>query len=80
MTKRDKRIERMRQNPKAVRFEELEAALLEAGFERRQEGGSHVIYRLGAYRFTIPRRRPFVNAVYVKQVLLVLDELGAQED
>ena len=33
MTKRDKRIERMRQNPKAVRFEELDLVLDELGAE-----------------------------------------------
>lgn len=79
MTKREKRIERMRQNPRAVRFEELDAVLLEAGFERRQESGSHVIYRRGEYRFSVPKHRPFVNVVYVRQVLLVLDEIAGQE-
>ena len=80
MTKRDKRIERMRQNPKAVRFEELDLVLLDVGFQRRQESGNHVVYRLGEYRFTIPKHRPFVKEIYVKQVLQVLDEIGGQED
>jgi len=35
MAKRDKRLEKIRNNPKDVRFEELDQLLRDYGFERR---------------------------------------------
>ena len=37
MSKRKKRLAKIRQNPKNVRFEELDRVLRDYGFERRQE-------------------------------------------
>ena len=75
MTKREKQIERLRQNPKTVRFEEIDVILLGLGFEKRQRGTSHAVYTLGNQRLTVPFRKPFIKPVYVKLILDVLDEL-----
>lgn len=74
MTKRDKTIERMRQNPKNVRFEEIDSLLLSLGFEKRQKG-SHATYILANHRITVPFHKPFILPVYVKNVLQLLDEM-----
>ncbi len=46
MSKKEKRLQRILQNPKDVRFSELDAVLTEYGYERRQsdKGGSHYVY------------------------------------
>lgn len=46
MTKRTKRWQRLRQNPKEVRFGDLDAILIETGYEKRQSarGSSHYVY------------------------------------
>ncbi len=46
MTKKDKRIQRLFQNPRQIRFAELDAVLEEYGYERRQsgKGSSHYVY------------------------------------
>lgn len=74
MTKQDKRLERMRQNPQSVRPEEMDALLLSLGFVKRQKG-SHAVYKFGRHIQTIPYRKPFLLPIYVKQVLSMLDEM-----
>ncbi|RIK37463.1 MAG: toxin HicA [Chloroflexi bacterium] len=75
MAKRDKLLERLRRNPHNVRFEEVDTILLGLGFSKRQTGTSHAVYTLGARRITVPFRKPFIKAVYVKQLLALLDEI-----
>ncbi|CUS03630.2 YcfA-like protein [Candidatus Promineifilum breve] len=77
VTKRQKRLEKVRNNPKNVRFEELDQLLLEFGFKRRQprSGSSHFIYIRGQLRLTIPMNRPHLREVYVKSVVKLLDEI-----
>lgn len=75
MSKQDKIIQRLRQNPKNVRFEDVDVLLCGLGFEKRQRGSSHVVYTISGKRpLVIPFRRPFILPVYVKQVLQLLDE------
>lgn len=75
MVKREKQIERLRQNPKTVRFEEIDTILLGLGFNKRQRGTSHAVYSLGNQRITIPFHKPFIKPVYVKLILDILDKL-----
>jgi hypothetical protein len=79
MTTRDKAVAKWRQNPKNVRFEEVDGVLLRFGFVKRRRGTSHAVYTKGSHRLTIPFRQPFILPVYVRQVLEVLDELEDQE-
>lgn len=74
MSRRDKQIERMRQNPKNVRFEDIDVLLRALGFEGRQRG-SHVTYANGRHQITVPFQKPFIKPVYVKLLLQLLDEL-----
>ena len=77
MTKRLKRLERIRSNPTNVRFEELDKLLIDFGFTRRQPrgGSSHYIYVREKLRLTIPMKRPHLKEVYVRNVLKLLDEI-----
>jgi hypothetical protein len=38
MSKKEKALAKLRQNPKHVRFEEIEKILLRLGFKKRQDG------------------------------------------
>lgn len=75
MSKLEKLLQRIKNNPKTVRFEELDKILTNAGYERNQprSGSSHYTYRK-AYRdaITIPYHRPYVAEVYVSKVLRAL--------
>ena len=66
----------MRDNPKNVRFDDIDSLLIAFGFEKRQRG-SHATYLIPGERpLTIPRRLPFILPIYVKEVL---DRLEAME-
>jgi hypothetical protein len=80
MSKRDKILERFRQNPKNVRFEEIETLLLNLGFTMRQKGTSHAFFKLGSHIINIPIRKPFVKQFYVTLLLDELDKLFAEEE
>ena len=55
MSKKKKLLEKMRRNPRNIRFEELENLLLAYGFEKRAGKGSHAIYKIRGKRpLTIP--------------------------
>jgi hypothetical protein len=77
MTKREKRLEKIRQNPKNVHFEDLDQVLQDYGFERRQprSGSSHYVYVCGDYQLTVPYKRPFLKAHYIQEALSLLDKV-----
>ena len=67
--------ESMTNNPKAVRFEDLDKLLRRAGFEVRQprSGSSHHFFRKGRKVISIPRQIPHLKSVYVKEALKLLE-------
>ena len=74
MSKRDKQLQAMRNNPKNVKFETIQKALLNNGFvEATPSGGSsHYTYSKGSYRVTVVKDRP-VNSIYIKQAVRIID-------
>lgn len=77
MTQREKLLERLRNNPKNVRFEEIDALLTSYGFVARQPGGgsSHYVYRRDGRIITIARHKPFIHSKAVKEVLDAISEI-----
>lgn len=80
MTKKEKALQKLRQNPKHVRFKELETILLRLGFQKRQEGTSHAIFILGEHILNIPKRKPFVKPKYVDLALKALDQIEMEDN
>jgi predicted RNA binding protein YcfA (HicA-like mRNA interferase family) len=81
MAKRDKRLEKLRQNPKNVRKDELDSVLRSAGFSPDFTAGSHVTYRhpSGA-RVTVAAHGAHLPAYIVKQALKAIDSLLIEDD
>ncbi len=76
MSQLEKLLQRIRNNPRTVTFEELDKILRKNGYERRQPGGgsSHYTYRKkGKLPLTVLKKSPYVKEEYVKQVIEVLD-------
>ncbi|MBI5841501.1 MAG: toxin HicA [Chloroflexi bacterium] len=70
MSKKEKALAKLRQNPKHVRFEEIERVLLRLGFKKRQDGTSHAVFTLGKHIINVPKRKPFVpNRQYIADIL-----------
>ena len=78
MSKQDKLLDGIRNNPKNVRFETIQKVLLNHGFSETSPrgGSSHYTYHRGMYRVTVPKENP-VNAIYIKKAINILDRLEA---
>ncbi|MCA1598362.1 MAG: toxin HicA [Chloroflexi bacterium] len=79
MTKREKRLEKLRQNPKNVRPDELDVVLTGEGFVVVRQKGCHKHYDHGIHQLTVPQREHFLLDVYVIQALDMLDAIAARE-
>ena len=80
MTKREKALRKMRNNPKEVRFNNLAKVLEEYGFKRRKTGGSHQVFTRGQYRIIVPFRKPHLLEYVVKDALTILDRILGEEN
>ena len=78
MSKKDKQLQAIRNNPKNVRFETIRNVLLSYSFTETSPGGgsSHYTYNRGIYRITVPKDNP-VNQTYIRQAIKIIDELEA---
>jgi predicted RNA binding protein YcfA (HicA-like mRNA interferase family) len=81
MSKRKKRLERLRRNPKNVRPEELDSVLKEFGFIPDFSAGSHVAYRHpSGVRITVAAHGQHVPSYIVKQALKAIDMLAINDE
>ncbi|ACV64569.1 YcfA family protein [Desulfofarcimen acetoxidans DSM 771] len=74
MGKLEKLLKKIKNNPKAMRFEELDKILIRTGFNRRQprKGSSHYIYSKGSKRLTVPFDEPHIKTIYVELAINLL--------
>ena len=77
MAKRDKRLAKMRQNPKSVSFDDLQKVLEDHGFQLVRIKGSHHVFESTEYdkRLVVPKRNP-VKAGYVKDAIRIIDKIS----
>jgi predicted RNA binding protein YcfA (HicA-like mRNA interferase family) len=79
MAKRDKRLQKLRRNPKAVSLDELRTVLEDYGFSLDRIVGSHHVFRaeIGerVWKLVSPSNKP-IKIIYVKQALEAIDEIS----
>ena len=74
MSKKDKLIEAIKNNPKNIKFEDLKKILEDLGYTANNRGGSHYVFtKKDSTSLTIPYKRP-VKVIYVKQVISIIEE------
>jgi hypothetical protein len=85
MSKTDKLIEKMRQNPRDWRIEDLKVIADRYNIEYRlpeyrQPGGNHVTFRFPSQqKLTVPAHKP-IKPVYIKQFICLLDNEGEENE
>lgn len=83
MTKREKRLQKIRNNPKNVKFKDLEALLIDFGFVFDRASGSHRLFtrEIGgeSVSVVVPYKR-VVKETYVKDVLKLIDQIEEDEE
>jgi len=74
LSKRDKRLQALKNNPKNVKFETVQNVLLSKGFSETAPGGgsSHYTYSKGPYRITVVKDKP-VNSIYIRQAIRIIE-------
>ena len=72
MSKYDKLLLQLMNNPKNINFQDIKKILLNEGYEAINTGGSHWVFRKdGSSSITIPYKKP-IKIIYVKKVLQLL--------
>ena len=83
MTKREKRLLKIRQNPKNVSFEDLRTILEDYGFVLKRSTGSHHSFQANVgdteILIVIPYARP-IGTAYVKEAVKLIDEIVRLSD
>jgi hypothetical protein len=74
MTKADKIIQKMRNNPDGWRIEELQTIARRFGIFWRHDGSSHCVFVSTAGKtLPVPAKKP-IKAIYIKKFLALLEE------
>lgn len=80
MTKLDKLLERMRNNPRDWSIEDLKALARRHGIEWRQPGTSHVTFsRQGVAPLTVPAHKP-IKPIYVSRFVAMIENVRSLND
>ena len=82
MSQLEKLLQRIMNNPKAVRFEELDKIMIKDGFTKRQsgKGTSHYVYTKEAKVLVVPFNKPYVNQIYVERAMKIIDMEGNEHE
>jgi len=77
MSKFEKMIQKMRNNPKDWKLDTLESLAKRFDIQIRKSGGSHVVFMHTKSNVvvTVPAKRP-IKAVYINQFLALIDDIG----
>lgn len=74
LSKKDKLLKFIKNNPTNVKFEDLKKVLENIGYEAKNRGGSHYVFtKKDSDSLCIPYKKP-VKVIYVKQVIKILEE------
>ena len=75
MTKTDKRLDRMRSNPRDWRIEDLKAIADHCGLDHRQPGTSHVVFSFPGFDpLSVPAKKP-IKPIYVRLFVKLIDQI-----
>ncbi|PIE46490.1 MAG: hypothetical protein CSA42_08285 [Gammaproteobacteria bacterium] len=77
MSRLEKTIQKMRENPRDWKIETLESIARRMGVLIRKSGGSHVVFfhEQSELVITVPAKRP-IKPIYIYQFLSLLDDIG----
>lgn len=74
MSKKEKLLNTIKNNPKNVRFKDLKKILEDIGYKAINRGGSHYVFtKENSESLTIPYKKP-VKIIYVKQVIKIIEK------
>lgn len=76
MSKTKKLLEKMRNNPRDWRIEDIKTVADRFGLVYRQPGTSHVTFRSeNGLKLTVPAHKP-IKPIYIKKFIELIDMIG----
>ena len=75
MSKREKLLERLKNNQNDVTFAQIETLLRQENFVLERISGSHHVFKKKSTIFVVPVHKNKVKSVYVKRVIELIEEL-----
>lgn len=80
MGRKNKLFQKIKNNPKNVKFEILKNLLEDCGYLGINRGGSHWVFTKDNHKsITIPYKKP-IKVIYVKHTINLLEEQGCFHD
>lgn len=74
MSKREKLLAKLKNNPHNVTFDQIRKVLLEQNFVLDRVSGSHHVFKREKVTFVIPVHKNQVKAVYVRRIIEIIEE------
>lgn len=74
-----KLLERLKNNPVGVTFDDIRTLLLREGFHLDRITGSHHVFKKAGITFVIPVHANRVKSVYVKRVIELVEQAQGDE-
>ncbi len=74
MTRKIKQIDKIKANPKDVKFSDLVILLKEFGFDLKRIKGSHHVYNRDDVTFIVPVHKNRIKEIYVKRILSLIEK------
>ncbi len=76
MSKREKILDRLKQSPHNVTFDQIRKVLESESFTLERITGSHHMFKRGDILFAVPVHQNRVKSVYVKRVVEIIEKYG----
>lgn len=74
MAQREKKIQRMNNNPKGRRIEDCQSLANYHEIKWEHDGGSHCVFDFGEISLSIPANRP-IKPIYTQQFVALIDKV-----
>jgi predicted RNA binding protein YcfA (HicA-like mRNA interferase family) len=75
MSRKEKLLEQLKNNPNDATFADIRKLLEQEGFLLERITGSHHIFRKDAIVFVVPVHKKRVKSVYVRRVVAIIEDM-----
>lgn len=75
MSRKEKLLERLKNNPNDATFADIRAMLEQEGFQLDRVSGSHHVFKREDVIFVVPVHKNRVKSVYVKRAVAIIEDL-----
>ncbi len=75
MSRKEKLLQRLKNNPYDATFADIQKMLEDEGFQLDRVSGSHHVFKRDQVIFVVPVHKKRVKSVYVKRAVAIVEDL-----